>query len=277
MDVIIYPCFWQSVIWEFRLWFSPVFCKSSMVCCMQESSTHHDYPSTFRNAFMVTNVHGHMMLVVCDRCLLHSFLMNFVVPCQKLNPFWGQNDIFFGFFAIVFLGENGTIVMSLPISSWDWLSHKSLLAFCLCSIISCMFLFISVCVVFWWCYLGNFPSSLDTNWPATIDAAAVCSLFLYLFCTNSVFFNSVKLDFWKTFAFETHYVKKRVLQVCLLLTYLAWDGLFGNGQSLAAEKRLQPTKVCSICGHGTRVYTFMGPEYIHSCQSRVYTFMGQVE
>jgi hypothetical protein len=46
---------------------------------------------------------------------LHSFLMN-LVPCQKSNPFGGQND-FFGSAINCVSGENGTIVMSLPISS----------------------------------------------------------------------------------------------------------------------------------------------------------------
>jgi hypothetical protein len=41
----------------------------------------------------------------------------------------------------------------------------------------------------------------------------VCFLFLYLFF-KFCFLSSVKLDFWKKIAFETHYVKKQVLQVC---------------------------------------------------------------
>ncbi len=75
------------------------------------------------------------------------------------------------------------------------------------------------------------------------------------FFTNSVFFPLSSLIFGKNLLLKLTMSRSKSCRFVNCLTYLAWDGLFGNGQSLAAEKRLlQPTKVCSICGHSTRVW-----------------------
>lgn len=184
------------------------------VVCKNHRPTHHDYPSTFRNAFMVTNVHEwtHDDVVVCDDAF--AFIPYEFGSMSKVESFFEARMIFLAL-QLCFWWEWHNCDESPNFQLRLILSHTSLTCFCLCSsIISCIIHFISVCFVFWWCYLGSFPSSLDTNWSATtIDAAAVCFLFLYPFY-KFCFLSLCQAWFLEIFAFETHYVKKQVLQSC---------------------------------------------------------------
>jgi len=74
------------------------FCKSSLVCvvCKNHQPTHHDYPSTLRNAFMVTNVHGwtHDDVVVCDDSF--AFIPYEFGSMSKVESFFEARMMFLG-------------------------------------------------------------------------------------------------------------------------------------------------------------------------------------
>jgi hypothetical protein len=157
--------------------------------------------------------------------------------------FWGQNDVFGS--AIVFLVRMAQLwwVSQFPAET-DSLSLTSLTCFCLCSsIISCIIHFISVCFVFWWCYLGNFPSSLDTNWPATtIDAAAVCFLFLYQF-DKFCFLSLCQAWFLENFCFWNSLCREASFAELLIVDLLSLGWAVWKWTRAWQQRRgLQPTK-----------------------------------
>lgn len=189
---------------------------------------------------------------------LHSFLMN-LVPCQKLNPFLRPEWFFWVCNCVS--GENGTIVMSLPISSWDWLSlsHKSYLLLSLQQhhFLHNPFHFGVFC--FLMMLSGKFS---EFSWYKLTcnNYRCCCSVFsipvsfsqiLFSFTLSSLIFG--KFCFWNSLCREASFAGLLIVDL-LSLGWAVWKWTEPGSR----EEVCSQPKVCSICGHGTRVYTFMG-------------------
>ncbi len=237
---------------------SSFFCKSSLVCCMQESSTD---PSWLSIHFPQC-IHGHKCTWMdtwwCSSvrwCLcIHSSWIWFHVKSWIL--FWGQNDVFG--FAIVFLVRMAQLwwVSQFPAET-DSLSHKSYLFVSLQQHHFLHFPFHFGVFCFLMMLSGKFSKF---SWYKLIcnNYRCCCSVFsipvsflqiLFSFTLSSLIFG--KFCFWNSLCREASFAGLLIVDL-LSLGWAVW-----KWTSLAAEKRFAANQKCAL-------FVCMAQEYIHS-------------